>query len=114
MSPARSNAARLSEAAPVFAALGDETRLHLVSRLSREGPLSIARLSEGTNVTRQAVSKHLQALADVGLVEDLKSGRERIYQLAPRRLLEAQRALERISAQWDVALERLRAMVEGE
>src|SRR5665213_2837177 len=48
-----------ARAAPVFAALGDPTRLGLVARLGAEGPLSIARLSDGATVTRQAVSKHL-------------------------------------------------------
>jgi DNA-binding transcriptional ArsR family regulator len=113
MSRARSNAAeKLADAAPVFAALGDETRLRLVSRLSAEGPLSIVRLSEGADVTRQAITKHLQALADAGLVHDTRQGRERIWELDPRRIEEARRQLDRISAQWDDALERLRAFVE--
>ena len=114
MSRAASNAAeKLVESAPVFAALGDETRLRLVSRLSAEGPLSIVRLREGADVTRQAITKHLQALADVGLVRDRKEGRERIFELEPRRLEAARRQLDRISQQWDAALERLRAFVEG-
>jgi DNA-binding transcriptional ArsR family regulator len=113
MSRARSNAAeRLAETAPVFAALGDETRLRLVGRLCTEGPLSIVRLSEGEDVTRQAITKHLLALADAGLVRDTRRGRERIWQLEPRRLDEARRHLDRISQQWDAALERLRAFVE--
>lgn len=110
----RRNDAALAEAAPVFAALGDETRLRLLSRLGREGPLSIARLSEDARITRQAISKHLGALADAGLVRDTRSGREHIYELAPRRLAEARRCLDAISAQWDVALERLRRFVEDE
>ena len=113
MSRAGSNAAeKLAEAAPVFAALGDATRLRLVGRLSVEGPLSIVRLSEGIDVTRQAITKHLQALADAGLVRDRKDGRERIFELKVRRLAVARRELDRISAQWDSALERLRAFVE--
>jgi DNA-binding transcriptional ArsR family regulator len=102
-----SSALRISEAAPLFAALGDETRLHLVSRLGAEGPLSIVRLSEGTQVTRQAISKHLTALADAGLVHGTRHGRERIWELEPRRLEKAREHLAQISREWDSALERL-------
>src|SRR6266852_560913 len=102
--------AGLAGAAPVFAALGDETRLRLVARLCAEGPLSIARLSDGADVTRQAITKHLQALADAGLVRDTREGRERIWQLETRRLEEARRCLDRISTQWDAALDRLKTL----
>jgi DNA-binding transcriptional ArsR family regulator len=113
MSRGRSAAGRrLVDAAPVFAALGDPTRLRLVDRLCEGGPLSIARLSDGALVTRQAVTKHLQALADAGVVRDSRQGRERIWELAPRRLEEARRCLDQISRQWDAALGRLRAFVE--
>jgi DNA-binding transcriptional ArsR family regulator len=101
-------------AAPVFAALGDPTRLRLVSRLCTDGPLSITRLREGTDVTRQAITKHLHALQSAGLVRDSRHGRERIWALAPEPLDEARRYLDRISAQWDAAIERLRAFVEDE
>jgi DNA-binding transcriptional ArsR family regulator len=111
-SGALTRAEKLADSAEVFAALGDETRLRLVARLCDEGPLSIARLSEGEDVTRQAITKHLQALAGAGLVKDERQGRERIYQLEPRRLQAARRQLERISQQWDAAIERLRAFVE--
>ena len=100
------------KAAPVFAALGDQTRLRLVARLCAEGPLSIVCLRAGTAVTRQAITKHLHALADAGVVRDLRQGRERIWQLEPRRLDEARRWLDRISKQWDDALGRLKAFVE--
>jgi DNA-binding transcriptional ArsR family regulator len=103
----RSSALKLTEAAPLFAALGDETRLRLVSRLCGEGPLSIARLSEGTDITRQGITKHLRALADAGLVKDSQHGRERIWELEPRRLAKARECLEQISAQWDAAIDRL-------
>ncbi|BDG02796.1 ArsR/SmtB family transcription factor [Anaeromyxobacter oryzae] len=99
-------------AAPVFAALGDETRLALVARLCDGGPWSIARLTEGSAVTRQAVTKHLQVLADAGLVRDTWRGRERLWELEPERLGEARRTLEEISRRWDEALERLRKFVE--
>lgn len=102
------------EAAPVFAALGDATRLRLVARLCVDGPLSIARLSEGAGVTRQAITKHLHALADAGLVQDNRRGRERIWELEPRRLERARRCLEQISDQWDAAISRLKAFVENE
>lgn len=108
----RSAAAVLSDAAPVFAALGDETRLKLVSRLCVEGPLSIARLSEGSDITRQAITKHLEALGDAGLVRDSRQGRERLWELEPRRLELARRCLDQISAQWDAAIDRLKDLVE--
>jgi DNA-binding transcriptional ArsR family regulator len=114
MSPARSAARKLPDAAPLFAALGDATRLRLVGRLCAEGPLSTSRLSEGADVTRQAVTKHLQALADAGVVRDAREGRERIWKLEPRRIEEARACLARIAAQWDVAIGRLRDLVEDE
>ena len=104
--------ARLAEAAPVFAALGDTTRLKVVARLCVDGPLSIARLSDGAAVTRQAITKHLHALADAGLVRDRRHGRERIWELEPRRLEMAHRCLDQISEQWDAAIGRLKAFVE--
>lgn len=103
---------RLGNAAAVFAALGDDTRLQLVARLSAGGPLSISRLTETVDVTRQAVTKHLEALADAGLVRSAKDGRERIWELQPKRLEDAQRYLDQINAQWDRAIDRLRAFVE--
>lgn len=111
MSRSTSAALKLSEAAPLFAALGDETRLGLVSRLCSEGPLSIVRLSEGTDVTRQAITKHLRALAEAGLVHSSRSGRERIWELRPKRLEKARDHLEQISRQWEDALSRLDAFL---
>ena len=105
--------ARPADAAPVFAALGDTRRLALVSRLCDAGPLSTARLSAGAGVTRQAITKHLEALAGAGLVRDTRRGRERVWELEPRRLERARRYLDQISGQWDAALERLRAFVEA-
>ena len=113
MSRSRSaSVAKVAGAAPVFAALGDPTRLRLVARLSVDGPLSITRLSEGAGVTRQAITKHLEALADAGLVQHNWRGRERIWELEPRRLQMARRWLDRISDQWDAAIGRLRAFVD--
>lgn len=108
----RSRPTRLRVSAPVFAALGDETRLRLVTRLGTEGPLSIARLTAGTDVTRQAVTKHLHVLADAGLARGSRHGRERLWRLEPEPLEEARRCLDLISAQWDAALARLKAAVE--
>lgn len=105
-------AARLARAAPLFAALGDETRLFIVARLSAGESMSIVRLAAGTGVTRQAVTKHLRVLSSAGLVRDRRAGRERVWALEPEPLLEAQRSLARISAQWDQALGRLKTFVE--
>ena len=109
---ARSSAARLLKAAPVFAALGDETRLRIVSRLSERGPMPIVELTEGTGISRQAVTKHLRALRDAGLLRSTRAGRQRIWELEPKGLDRVQRQLEVISRQWDAAIERLRAFVE--
>jgi len=98
--------------APVFAALGDETRLGIVVRLCRSGPASIASLTQGSGVTRQAVAKHLQILADAGLVRSTRAGRESSWQLLPGGLDVARASLDRISRQWDAALDRLGALVE--
>ena len=102
----------LAAAAPVFAALGDETRLGIVTRLCAEGPLSITRLTLGGAVTRQAVTKHLHVLARAGLARSAQMGRERIWQLDPEPLLTARECLSQISAQWDGALARLQRFVE--
>ena len=96
----------------MFAALGDSTRLHLVGRLCDDGPLSISELSEEAGVTRQAVTKHLNALADAGVVRGTRRGRERIWELQPKRLEVARRYLDDVSAQWDAAIDRLRVFVE--
>jgi DNA-binding transcriptional ArsR family regulator len=96
----------------MFAALGDDTRFHLVSRLSWEGPLSITSLSEGAGVTRQAVTKHLHVLQDAGLVSGSRRGRLQIWELRPSRLEEARQYLDAVSRQWDRALQRLRELVE--
>ncbi len=98
--------------APIFAALGDETRLRLVSRLCEDGPMSITRLSAGFRVTRQAITKHLRVMEGAGLVRSARHGRESIWRLSPRRLEDARRYLDVISRQWDDALSRLRDFVE--
>lgn len=109
----RNAAARLSAlSAPIFAALGDETRMRIVAVLCAGGALSIAQLTNGTDITRQAVTKHLQVLADAGLVRDVKIGRERRWEFEPTQLESARRALDEIAQQWDHALARLKALVE--
>jgi len=112
MSARSAGLAGVVQAAPVFAALGDETRLALVARLCARGPQSIAQLTEAVPVTRQAVTKHLDVLAGAGLVHDARRGRERVFDLDTARLEQARRALSRISEQWDDALARLQAFVE--
>jgi DNA-binding transcriptional ArsR family regulator len=97
----------------LFAALGDETRLRIVSSLSARGPLSIVRLTAGTGVTRQAVTKHLHVLSEAGLVRGRRVGRERLWDIETERLQAARRSLERISERWEEALDRLRSFVES-
>ncbi len=100
--------------ASLFAALGDETRLRLVARLCDEGPQSITRLTvdAGTEVTRQAITKHLRLMHDAGLVKETRAGRESIWRIETRRIEAARGYLDRLSTQWDDALGRLKAFVE--
>src|SRR5436189_5850972 len=121
MSPRRSapskNAAlknsTLRNSAPIFAALGDETRLRLIAVLCAGGAMSIAQLTSGTEITRQAVTKHLHVLADAGMLHDVKVGRERRWELETTQLEEARRSLELIGQQWDRALNKLKMAVES-
>lgn len=83
-----------------------------MDRLGASGSQSIARLTAGSGVTRQAITKHLHVLAGAGLVHDVRRGRERIWELNTQRLDEARRYLDQISRHWDEALERLRKFVE--
>lgn len=105
---------RSSEAlASIFAALGDPTRLKLVAVLCAGGALSIAQLTANTDISRQGVTKHLQVLADAGVVRDVRQGRERLWQLEPGQIEEAKRTLEIIGKQWEVALGKLKAFAES-
>ncbi|HSD39026.1 MAG TPA: metalloregulator ArsR/SmtB family transcription factor [Rhodocyclaceae bacterium] len=99
--------------ARVFAALGDATRLKLVALLCAGGALSIAQLTAHTDISRQGVTKHLQMLAEAGVVRDIKSGRERLWQLDPAQIEAAKRTLEEIGQQWDIALGKLKMFVES-
>ncbi len=112
MSPDRARPAEVSHAAPIFAALGDETRLALIARLGSGRPQSIVELGRGLPLTRQAVTKHLQVLSDAGLVSDFRRGRERLWQPETKRLDEARVFLDKVAQRWDAAIERLRAFVE--
>jgi DNA-binding transcriptional ArsR family regulator len=97
--------------AQLFAALGDETRQRLLARLM-EGPLSITSLTEGSGITRQAVTKHLRVLADAGFVRSDRQGRESVWTIEANALADARRYLDQISARWDSALTRLQNLVE--
>jgi DNA-binding transcriptional ArsR family regulator len=98
--------------APIFAALGDELRLRLVVALCMGGAMSITQLTAGTDISRQAITKHLDVLGAAGLVRDTKVGRERLWEFDPAQLVEARRTLEVIARQWDQALAKLKAVVE--
>jgi DNA-binding transcriptional ArsR family regulator len=112
MSRASAAAARAEEAAPLFAALGDETRLGLLQRLAEHGPESISQLSECSPMSRQGVTKHLEVLSRAGLVRGRRRGREHLWELEPGRLGDARAYLESVSRLWDEALGRLKDFVE--
>ena len=109
LAPSRSDTRR---SAPVFAALGDETRLRLLTRLSREGPQSITSLAAGSEITRQAITKHLRRMEQAGVLRAARAGRERVWEVEPSSLLDAEQYLRTISGQWDAALARLKRFVE--
>lgn len=106
------SAARAADPAPVFAALGDATRLRLLSRLSDGRPRSITALSDGFDLTRQGVTKHLRVLQDAGVVRSERVGRESRYVIELEPIREARNYLARVSEQWDGALGRLKSFVE--
>ena len=104
----------MQNSAPIFAALGDEMRLRLIAALCVGGAMSITQLTSGTEISRQAITKHLGVLAAAGLVRDVKIGRERLWEFEPAQLDEARRSLELIGRQWDLALARLKRAVEAD
>jgi DNA-binding transcriptional ArsR family regulator len=114
MSPKRrsSLAAKRQPRAPVFAALGDETRLSLVAKLSRGHSRSISQLTEGSRLTRQAITKHLRVLESVGIVHSVHTGRESRFEFDPAPIAEMKGYLDSVSEQWDQALARLKSFVE--
>jgi DNA-binding transcriptional ArsR family regulator len=101
-------------AAPLFAALGDPTRLAILQRLSRGGPASISELADNFDTSRQGVTKHLHVLAAAGVIEGERRGREHRWAINARRLQDAQRHLQIIARGWDDALTRLKARLEDE
>jgi DNA-binding transcriptional ArsR family regulator len=108
----KNSPARKLAPAPIFAALGDETRLALIERLSDGTPCSIAQLTDGTDLTRQAVTKHLRVLEGVNMVRSVRTGRESLFQLDPAPLRLVRDYADVVSQQWDQALMRLKAFVE--
>ena len=108
MDPKRRSAGQ----ALVFAALGDETRLALVMQLAHGKPESIAQLTRGSRLTRQAITKHLHVLKRAGLVRCVRAGRESLYELDPRPFKDMEEYLSFVARAWDQALARLKAFVE--
>ena len=105
--------AAIAGTAAIFAALGDQTRLGLVSSLCDGGPMSITRLTGGFDISRQAITKHLRVMEEAGLVRSTQHGRESIWELEQVPLEQARRYLQEISSQWDDALGRLKRFVEA-
>jgi len=104
----------LTRAALLFAALGDPTRLALLQQLSAGGPASVSTLADRfPAITRQAVSKHLHVLLDAGVIDGAYRGREHVWAVNAKRLLEGQQQLDLISRKWDDALARFKAYVEA-
>ena len=99
--------------ASVFAALGDPTRLKLIAVICAGGAFSIAQLTANTDISRQGVTKHLQVLADAGVVRDVRLGRERLWELDPKQIEQARHSLEVIGRQWEVALGNLKTFLES-
>ena len=104
--------AKRRPAARIFAALGDGTRLTLVAKLSSGERRSIAQLTEGSKLTRQAITKHLRVLESAGIVHSVRAGRESLFEFDPEPMEEIRSYLDRVSEQWDQALSRLKAFVE--
>ena len=103
----------MSNPAPVLAALGDATRLELVSRLSNGHARSIAQLTDGLGQTRQGITKHLRVLERAGIVSSIRVGRESQFRFEPEPLRNVRTYLDTVSAQWDDALSRLQTLVEN-
>ena len=99
--------------APVFAALGDKTRLRLVAKLCGGPPRCISQLTKGSKLTRQAITKHLRVLERAKIVHSVRAGRETRFEFDPEPLEEMKKYLDFVSAQWDEALARLKSLVEG-
>ena len=98
--------------APVFAALGDETRLLLVAKLCGGQPRSISQLTQGSKLTRQAITKHLRVLENAEIVHSVRTGRESLFEFDPEPMEGIKKYLDLVSEQWDQALSRLKSFVE--
>lgn len=98
--------------APLFAALGDETRLSLIAKLCKVSQQSISQLAEGTQLTRQAVTKHLQVLERVGLVRSVRKGRETLFEFDATPIETMTQYLDMVSAQWDNKLTDLQKFLD--
>lgn len=98
----------------VFDALADPTRRRLLERLAASGPLSITDLAAPFPISRQAVSKHLTALAEAGLVRAERRGRTRLLTFAPEPLADASSWIARIEARWDARLAALHDLLADE
>jgi DNA-binding transcriptional ArsR family regulator len=109
----RPGAAAKRTQAHVFAALGEETRLSLVARLSGGARQSITELAKGSRLTRQAISKHLRMLESAGLVRSCRAGREQLFEFRPEAIVDTQKYLAGVALQWDQALGRFKRLVEG-
>jgi DNA-binding transcriptional ArsR family regulator len=105
-------AAKWQAPAPVFAALGDETRLSLVAELWAGRPRSISQLTAGTRLTRQAITKHLRVLENAGIVHGVRTGRESLFEFDPRPMEQIKNYIDLVSEQWDQTLSRLKLFVE--
>ena len=101
-----------SNPAAVFPALGDRTRLSILSKLSDGQRRSIITLSNDTHLTPQAVSKHLRVLDRAGLVSSIRAGRENQFADKPKAIIEAPLYLDVVSVRWDEALSRLQHLIE--
>ena len=97
----------------VFRALADASRRQLLDRLREANGQTLGDLCDGLGMTRQAVSKHLAALGEAGLVEASRVGRETRYRLTPGALGDALGWMERVGAQWDGRLAALRRHLGG-
>jgi DNA-binding transcriptional ArsR family regulator len=97
----------------IFGALGDPMRRHVMRALSEQGPSTATGLSTQLPVTRQAITKHLAALADAGLVTATRRGREKLYRISPAPLAEAVSWMAELGARWDARLAALRRHVAG-
>ena len=97
---------------PVFAALGDATRMQLVHRLAQGEAQSIVQLADGMDISHQGITKHLKVMEKAGLVRAERVGRERRYTCDPQAMHTASQYLQQVAQDWDAALLRLKAFVE--